>query len=104
MSDTIVDMAKVSQMLDGGWTVTIFKGGMGTVEVRAKHDSEQRMRDVRDKLIDAIPKETIDTMTNMQAYELVDLCDFDGDHLMSEDFTPEQALTRMAYKVFGEVI
>lgn len=103
MSDTAVDMAKVSQMLDSGWQVTIFKGGMGTVEVRAKHESKARMSSVRDKLIANVPKETLDMMT-MTAAELVDLCDFDDEHLMSEDFTPEQALTRMAYKVFGEII
>lgn len=43
MSDTIVDMPKVKQMLDAGWKVRIYKGPMGSYEVRARHPGAARM-------------------------------------------------------------
>jgi len=71
MSDTIVDMPKVCQMLDNGWKVDLYKGGMGTYFCMASRPGKKGSK-----------------------RELV----------MTDDFTPEQALTRLAYKVCGEII
>lgn len=79
MSDTKIDLPKVAQMLDAGWQVQVFKGGMGSYVIIARHPSPTRMDRFKDMLDD------------------------DGE-LVTDDFTPEQALTRMAYKVFGEII
>lgn len=99
MSDTIVDMPKVTQMLDAGWQVQIFKGPMGSYEVRATHPNGGLKKSVAKKLKathNAVPGQTLE-------YDR----DFDWlNHqiLMTDDFTPEQALTRMAYKVHGEIL
>lgn len=68
MSNTIVDMAKVTQMLDSGWTVKLFKNELHTYTAMARR-------------------------ANDRVYKLD-----------TDDFTPEQALTRLAYKVHGEVL
>ena len=66
MSNTIVDMPKVTQMLDAGWSVKMFLGGMGSYTAVARRN---------------------------------------GKTIVTDDFTPEQAITRLAYKVIGgEVI
>ncbi len=103
MSDTIVDMAKVTQMLDAWWTVTIFKGGLGSYEVRAQH--ETRMEPVRKLLVENMRKNTsfLDE-TGMTAEEAVENFDFHDGWLMTDDWTPQQALTRCAYKVHGEIL
>lgn len=106
MSDTIVDMPKVAQMLDSGWRVRIYKGAMGSYEIRAIHDQKKVMQRVRDSLVKAIVKNphyaTIYNNTSPEA--AVEDYDFHDGWLMTDDFTPEQALTRMAYKVFGEIL
>lgn len=105
MSATKVDMAKVTQMLDAGWVISIFKGGMGSYEVRARHKSESRMEEARKRLAASMAEnKNFLSTTEMTAEEASEEIDFDGDALMTDDFTPEQALTRMAYKVFGEII
>jgi hypothetical protein len=98
MSTTIVDMPKVTQMLDAGWVVKLYKGPMGSYEVRALHENNRIMRAALDKLAKQLSPE-------MKGMEDADWWDTDDDGwLMTDDFTPEQALTRMAYKVHGEVI
>jgi len=67
MSQTLVDMPKVTQMLDTGWSVRLFKNQMGTYTAWGKHEAL-------------------------------------GIKVHTDDFTPEQALTRLAYKVRGEVL
>lgn len=66
MSNTKIDFAKVTQLLDNGWSLAIFKNELGSYTARA------HSRDGIDEL--------------------------------SDDFTPEQALTRLAYKVVDGVI
>lgn len=66
MSNTIVDMPKVTQMLDADWKVGLYKNELGSYTATAHRG----------------PLAFIHT----------------------DDFTPEQALTRLAYKVHGEVI
>lgn len=105
MSKTIVDLAKVTQMLDAGWQVRIYKGGLGSYEVRAKHPKSKVMKQVRERLASGMAenKEFLQ-QTGMTAAEAVEDCDFHDGWVMTDDFTPEQALTRMAYKVFGDIL
>ena len=67
MSKTIVDMPKVNQLLDNGWTIIMFKNQLDSYTAEATRDG-------------------------------LDEC------FETDDFTPEQALTRLAYKVQGEII
>lgn len=98
MSDTIVDMPKVTQMLDNGWQVEIYKNEMGSYAVTANHATKLPV--IRQKLIETTP-----AFAGMDAEETVDLMHFDDDGLLfTDDFTPEQALTRMAYKCHGEIL
>lgn len=79
MSETKIDWAKVTQMLDNGWRVKLFRGGMESYVVIARHRAMKKMLSIKTMIDD------------------------DGD-LVTDDFAPEQALTRMAYKVHGEII
>lgn len=99
MSDTITDMPKVTQMLDSGWIVRMYRNGMGSYEARAFHSNASIRDTVARKLIEgheSVPGQTL-------TYE----ADYDWTRkgwLITDDFTPEQALTRLAYKVHGEII
>ena len=64
MSDTIVDMAKVTQMLDAGWEVVLYRNRRGTYAALA---SKRKTGDITRR------------------------------EITTDDFTPEQALTRLAY-------
>jgi hypothetical protein len=70
MSDTVIDMAKVTQMLDAGWSVSLFKNQLKTYTAAAF----RRIGEAK------------------------------GEETDTDDFTPEQALTRLAYKVHGEIL
>jgi hypothetical protein len=95
MSKTIVDMPKVTQMLDAGWRVVVFKNEMGSYTAEAEHDRTSLARAAQEKVIQAA---TPDMREVVRAA-------FDGDNtIQTDDFTPEQALTRLAYKCHGEVI
>jgi hypothetical protein len=95
MSDTIIDMPKVAQMLDSGWHIRMFKNAMGSYTVEATHARTGLVKAAQRKVIDATPADIRDAIADS----------FDGDNTIdTDDFTPEQALTRMAYKVFGEII
>ncbi len=105
MSKTIVDMPKVTQMLDAGWVVRIYKGGLGSYEVRAKHPKESMMKATRSALCKGMAENVAFlATTNLTAAEAVEDTDYHDGWIMTDDFTPEQALTRMAYKVFGEIL
>lgn len=94
MSATIVDMAKVTQMLDAGWKVRLFKNGLGSYSAVGRHD-RKLIRAAVDKLVATAPAESRDIVREMND---------DPDAIDTDDFTPEQALTRLAYKIHGEVI
>jgi hypothetical protein len=72
MSDTKIDFAKVTQMLDAGWQVVIFKNGIGSYTAKAKSTT---------------------VFAGQNAVRFI-----------TDDFTPEQALTRLAYKIHGEIL
>jgi hypothetical protein len=97
MSDTKIDYAKITQMLDAGWQILLYRGVMGSYEVRATHERDNMVPRVIERLRSNWPDDA-----PTQYDEDFDL-DNDGS-LMTDDFSPEQALTRMAYKIFGEVI
>lgn len=99
MSDTITDMAKVTQMLDAGWEIECFKNGMGSYTARAFHPSE-RVRNRTDNALRKFHKERC--VVPGLAYEEME--HWTGKKLETDDFTPQQALTRLAYKVHGEII
>ena len=66
MSDTNVDFAKVTQLLDNDWVIRLWKNQLGSYSAQALG---------------------IDRT------------------VLTDDFTPEQALTRLAYKVIdGEIL
>lgn len=102
MSKTLVDMAKVTQMLDTGWQVAIFRGAMGSYEVRAVHQSTAMLNRALARIAEQM-KKTPGAMPHDDSYH-IDEGFSGGPALMTDDFSPEQALTRMAYKVFGEII
>ncbi len=99
MSSTIVDLPKVTQMLDAGWGIWMSKNQMGSYTVYARHNSEK----IRDRVAMALESFWKKHSTVGREYDREFDWDTDGS-LMTDDFTPEQALTRMAYKVFGEII
>lgn len=88
VSQTIVDMAKVTQALDAGWTFRLYKGGLGTYTVVAVGNKKQmaKLQQLQD-----------------ESGDLPVWVDEDGE-CVTDDWTPQQALTRMAYKVHGEII
>lgn len=97
MNDTITDMQKVTQMLDAGWAVQIEKNEMGSYTAGARHPHKFVVDRAKKKIVENTPPET-------RAWAEEDLS-IDPPHVMlSDGFTPEQALTRLAYKVHGEVI
>lgn len=100
VSDTIVDMPKVTQMLDAGWQVCIEKNSMGSYTVEAHHSNEDLKRRVAAKLEASHNNAPNQTVGYKPDFDWSD----DRDWLHTDDFTPEQALTRMAYKCVDGVI
>lgn len=95
MSDTIVDMPKVTQMLDSGWMVRIYRAGYGSYIVSAQHEKQE----ILDRVAEHFPY-----LYEDGPFAGEEGADWDDGWLITDDFTPQQALTRMAYKVFGEII
>lgn len=94
MSDKGVDMAKVTQALDAGWSLELFKCGLGSYAVQPNHDSAETMAAAAKRIRDKIPVELTGVLNN----------DNDADMLLTDDFTPAKALTRAAYKVVDGAI
>lgn len=93
MSKRKIDMAMVKQILDAGWSVRLFRGGLGSYVACGQHDNENVMERLRVKPMP--PGAVIEVPTYW--------VDDDGE-VTTDDFTPEAALTRLAYKVHGEII
>ena len=104
--DTPIDMAKVTQLLDAGWTASVRRSDMGSYDARATHPNPAHVSVVKGILMSRLPDgETYrDLYEDMSPYEVVEEYDMDGDAIITDDFTPGQALTRLAYKVLGEII
>jgi len=78
---------------------------MGSYEVRALHNNQDKMRSVKNALVKGMSEnKKFLKETDQTAAEAVEEMDFHDGWLMTDDFTPEQALTRMAYKTFGEIV
>lgn len=101
MSTTIVDMPKVTQMLDNGWTVSLYRNDLGSYTAVGRTDSEAMWERARDKIHDIIRNAGHSHETAEAICE--NTMDEPGE-VDTDDFTPEQALTRLAYKVHGEII
>ena len=99
MRETIVDFPKVAQMLDSGWEIECFKNQLDTYTVRAFHPNVHRRNHTADALKAFFRKHCV-----IEGLEYRREQDWEGDKLETDDATPEQALTRIAYKTFGEVI
>lgn len=106
MSETIVDMPKVTQMLDAGWTVQISRPNGSSYIARAQHPN----RELWERAKQSVLNQTIEANkgdAGISRATLVDWNEMDFDtpgEIVTDDFTPEQALTRLAYKVHGEII
>ncbi len=104
MSGTITDFPKVTQMLDAGWDVRIYKGPLGSYEARARHPKPKIMANVRRLLVRGVLCNPELRKSAAEAEEYVEENDFHDGELMTDDFTPEQVLTRIAYKVHGHIL
>lgn len=109
MSDTIIDIPKVTQMLDAGWHVRLFKNPMGSYTAIGRHLDHRIMERTRQVLIELTAandsRAQVINEIGQTVEDWVDDFHFDDDWLCTDDFTPEQALTRLAYKaVGGEII
>jgi hypothetical protein len=98
MSTTIVDMPKLCQALDNGWMVTIEKNALGSYTAEATHPMQAAIDDANVKLRKQLNEagwsnDDIDGNDMLETHSV-----------LTDDFTPEQALTRLAYKVHGEII
>lgn len=86
-------------MLDSGWEVECFKNQMDTYTVRGFHPDKR----VRNRVADAL-RAFFEKHCVIEGLKYDRLQDWEGDRLETDDCTPEQALTRLAYKVFGEIL
>lgn len=91
---TLVDMPKVAQMLDNGWSVRLFRNDMGSYTAEATHDNPVVVARANRKILDLVSPEMRHVVEEFQ----------EDDSIETDDFTPEQALTRLAYKVHGEIL
>ncbi len=101
MSDTIIDMPKVCQMLDNGWQIVLFKNPIGSYTAKGRHQNKQLWHELKATCLQGMIN------AGWERPSAVDLnnIDFDREGVVdTDDFTPEQALTRLAYKVHGEII
>ncbi|MEM7227297.1 MAG: hypothetical protein AAF432_00635 [Planctomycetota bacterium] len=100
MTTTTIDMPKVTQMLDAGWLVCLAKNDLGTYFAEATHEKEivwTRAKDKWSKLL-------TDAGWEYEQCELLLSADWGHPGVVeTDDRTPEQALTRLAYKVHGEM-
>lgn len=94
MSDTIVDFAKVTQMLDSGWQLLIFKNNIGSYTAMGGHENRNMIRRINAKIAALADEEIRHIVEEHQ----------DDESIETDDFTPQQAATRLAYKIHGEII
>ncbi len=99
MSNTSNNMAQVSKMIDAGWRVTgLWKNDMGTYSATATNENKLRIKVAYEKWCKLSASSTsVDDEMNWESFY-----NHDEDEVVTDDFTPEQALVRLAYKVFGE--
>lgn len=104
VSGTPTDLAKITQMLDSGWEVTLRRGGMSGYVAEARTGDVERWKLIRDKYLAAVLADKASDEDSSFIVRLILDVDFCDEGLIdTDDFTPEQALTRLAYKVLGEI-
>jgi hypothetical protein len=92
-------MPKVTQMLDAGWRVLIEKNSLRSYTAEAVHDNQSLVDAANEKLTAGLIAAGW-TQEQITEYEMLD----EPGSITTDDFTPEQALTRLAYKVHGEIL
>jgi hypothetical protein len=105
MSDTITDFPKITQMLDNGWRLLIFRNELGSYTAKGQHRHIAVWERAKRRNLEAAIKAN-DCEGGIDRASLVDLNELDFDtpgQIDTDDFTPEHALTRLAYKVHGEL-
>ena len=102
MSDTTTDMPKVCQMLDAGWRVDLFKNDMDSYTASATHPNIDRVLDIQEWEVRVVAE--ANGWTYEQAKHALARGPADEPCVDTDDFTPEQALTRLAYKVHREIL
>ena len=106
MSTTPVSDPKISQMLDSGWCVDIFKNGLGTYTATATTENKEAWLRARSKWVDGLSKAWPNDPEICEQFADNDF-EQNGDNkfcVETEDHTPTQTLTRLAYKVHGEYL
>lgn len=93
----MIDMPKVSQMLDNGWRVFLFKNQLGSYTAWARHANTILVERIKTKILQQIPE-------NLRQSVADDMVGWPPRTIQTEDFTPEAALTRLAYKIHGEIL
>lgn len=93
----MIDMPKVTQMLDNGWRIRLFKNDLGSYTAMASHHSIEFVDRVKVKLLQQYPEATRKVVSD-------DMAEWLPRTIETDDRTPELALTRLAYKVHGEVL
>jgi hypothetical protein len=94
VSDTLIDLPKVTQMLDAGWRVKLFKNSMGSYTAEARHHNLHVIKKANLAELENCSPDLRDVVEEFQCVNKIE----------TDDFTPEQALTRLAYKIHGEIL
>jgi hypothetical protein len=94
VSDTLIDLPKVTQMLDAGWRVKLFKNSMGSYTAEARHHNLHVIKKANLAELENCSPDLRDVVEEFQRVNKIE----------TDDFTPEQALTRLAYKIHGEIL
>ena len=84
-------------MMDAGWKVNIWKNDIGTYTSTAYHKNVETRKRVLEDLASLRPQDIGEHMWHDAHWT-------DSGQLVTDDATPEQSLTRLAYKVHGEII
>lgn len=107
MSNTSIDFAKVTQMLDVGWQIELFKNKMRSYTARGTCINLKLWERAKDAVLAQTIKANDGIDGGLSPASLEKLNDIDFNQvgvIVTDDFTPEQALTRLAYKVHGEIL
>jgi hypothetical protein len=106
MTKTEIDHAKVTQMLDEGYHVTLFRNQLGSCTAKAIHPDKEQNAQMRQRVINGMNTEgsTYHKLAQKQLEKAVIRDHFDKGQLITDDRAPIEALTRLAHKVLdGEI-
>jgi hypothetical protein len=89
VSNTIVDMPKLCQMLDNGWRVRLRKNRRGTYTAYGYHPGPAVWQRAKDGFLSLVAEKYREAVADDWGIPGL---------VVTDDFTPEQSLTRLAYK------